>query len=720
MSIYKVTRPSPTVVKYETDTVSHIGNTFGMARVGTLLYAGGDLATNQNAVEENITVLNTSLVRQRGLALGNASLYDLVMATDIDGPGSAPTITDQSHDSSVYIGSSISLFVVTSGTEPLSYQWYRGITLLPSATNFTFVKNPAVLEDGGSYTCHVTNAFGTITSDPIVITMLYVIPTILTHSSDQVIARLGNLNLYVTASGTAPLLYQWYKDSLIISDETNSTYSKMSIVGADCGVYTCTVTNGGGSAITTPIHITMIPVVLSHTEDLTRRVGQSGTMEIVADGSFPLSYQWYVGGVPISGAVDSILTIDNLQLTDAGVYQCYVTNSAGSSYDETILTVIAAEPPLYSNIITEIIFDFSMDLQADLGLDLYDLIPEKFRESPQQAILKEYVEEASFQFGSWMTKTRDIVLLLSPNTTTSVEYLRYLGALIGVVFPPEDTTSELEMRKTLEQAVAWYKVKGTYESLLLLAMIHQFTVNIYDMYTNDYVNFVLVNWWTGQEGINPPGLDVSYYKSPHFGVEVVLDRVYTVHSTQYLWYSSLFGNLLAKVEEVRPVHTVPHYLVRLAPKTDELGHVIEVTGQIKARVLSNWEQATKYFNASGAGTWHFNDGTYFNASGDAFVKTVTKWVLGTGASDITDPSFTILNPVLTGSIDPDNITSDKDKYSFEFLVPKIAVQLGLRELGLYVPGAPDKLVIGSTFPLIDKGNDVEIRVVVQIYKSDLT
>jgi len=634
--------------------------------------------------------------------------------------GSAPVITDQSSDTEIDAGETLLLYVTASGTSPLEYQWYKGIDLLVGEENSSYLKIGVTPEDSGTYTCSVTNDFGSVVSAPIVVTVDAIPPTILTQSGDQTIVYLGDLNLYVTASGTPPLEYQWFLDGSLIDDATSSTYSKLSITGSSCGVYTCTVTNDGGEATTEDINITMVPVVLSHTADLNRLVGNACILSVTADGSAVLSYQWYKDDVPISGQIDSNLVFSDLQVTDTGEYRCYVSNSVGTTSAATILTVIAMDP-LYTDLVNEIIFEFSMDLQAQIGLDLLDLIPEKFWQYPQQQILQDYVAEASLQFGWWMTQTRDIILLLSPNTTTSVDYLRHLGSILGVVFPPEDTTTELEMRKTLEQAVAWYKVKGTYESLMLLAMIHQFTVNIYDMYTNDYVDFVLVDWWTGQEGTNPPGLDSSYYKSPHFGVEVVLNQIYTVESTQYLWYSSLFGNLIEKVEEVRPVHTVPHFLVRLAPKTDEFGHVVEVLGQIKSRVMGNWVPLTKYFNMVGSfQAWNLNDGTYFNQSGDAFVKTITKWVLGTGASDITDPGFTILNPVLTGSIDPDNITSDNEKYTIEFLVPKTAIQDGLRELGLYVPGSPDQLVVGATFPLINKSDDVEIRVVVQVYKADLT
>ena len=373
--------------------------------------------------------------------------------------------------------------------------------------------------------------------------------------------------------------------------------------------------------------------------------------------------------------------------------------------------------PLYDKE-DEIIFEDEIDVIHSVALDLLQLVPAKFRSSQ---ILIDYLQEAGLLLGDQLTKIRDIPKLLGPNTVSSIEYLRYLGSVIGVSFPPEDETTEEEMRKTLSQAIDWYKMKGTYHSVLVVALIQAFTVNLYDMYTNDYSNFYLVDWFVGGENENPSGFDASYYKSPHFAVEVLLNQVKEVDSGLFLWRSEYLDNLYNRVEETRPVHTVPHYMILLNPKTDEFGHVIEVSGQIKTRVTSDWEYGIKYFDMEGSGeAWNFDDGTFFDQSAEAFVKSITKWVLGTGSCDLEGSNIDIQVPILEGSINPDNITVEIDKIRFEFVVPKNIEQDGISELGLYIPGVPDTLMVISNFPMINKDNRTEIHVIVEVYNKDLS
>lgn len=227
--------------------------------------------------------------------------------------GTAPVITDQSTDTDIQVGDPLSLFVTATGTEPLSYQWYQGIDLLLGEINSTLVIDPAALEDAGTYTCQVSNIVDTVTSDDIVVTVSAVPPSILTQSGDQVISHLGTLSLYVTAAGAPVLLYQWYLNGDLISEATNSTYEKLSAVGSDCGTYTCIVTNDGGSVESEPIVIGMVPVILSHTADLTRQVGADVTMTVVADGSSPITYQWYKDGIPLSGQINPSLDLIDIQ-----------------------------------------------------------------------------------------------------------------------------------------------------------------------------------------------------------------------------------------------------------------------------------------------------------------------------------------------------------------------------------------------------------------------
>jgi hypothetical protein len=354
-------------------------------------------------------------------------------------------------------------------------------------------------------------------------------------------------------------------------------------------------------------------------------------------------------------------------------------------------------------------------------LDLLPLIPEKFRES---SILQAWVDECELQFGTTLSKARDIVKLLSPNTVSSTKYLRHLGELLGVKFPAEDESTVAELRKVLSQAVDWYKIKGSYQSADIISAVQSRSVNLYDMYTNDYSTFVLTDWFVGDEDENPPGLGASYYKSPHFGIEIILNQTSVVGSQNYLWVSTDADNLIEQIEETRPVHTVPHYLLLLSPKTDELGNIINVAGNIQTKVTSDWVFGTKYFDGVGsAGAWNFDNGSMsFDYDETTFIQSITKWVLGTGnyPGGLSSSVVSVETPALTGTIDLSDISIFEDYYEFEFIVPKATVQSGITELGLYVPGAPDTLMVLSAFPKIDKIANVELRVVVQVWKKNLS
>jgi len=55
------------------------------------------------------------------------------------------------------------------------------------------------------------------------------------------------------------------------------------------------------------------------------------TFNIVASGLAPLRYQWRIQGVNLEGATNDVLSLNNVQLSQAGSYQVTVFNSAGST-----------------------------------------------------------------------------------------------------------------------------------------------------------------------------------------------------------------------------------------------------------------------------------------------------------------------------------------------------------------------------------------------------
>ena len=73
------------------------------------------------------------------------------------------------------------------------------------------------------------------------------------------------------------------------------------------------------------------PSISLDPNDASAYVGQSAFFSVVADGSAPLSYQWYFNtNAPLDGATNSLLTLTNLDTTNSGAYLCIVTNTYGA------------------------------------------------------------------------------------------------------------------------------------------------------------------------------------------------------------------------------------------------------------------------------------------------------------------------------------------------------------------------------------------------------
>lgn len=87
------------------------------------------------------------------------------------------------------------------------------------------------------------------------------------------------------------------------------------------------------------------PTITSQPSSQTNIVGSTVTFYVTAAGTPPLTYQWQKEAANLSGETGYILTLANVQLADAGVYQVIVSNSAGiATSSEATLTVFRPEP----------------------------------------------------------------------------------------------------------------------------------------------------------------------------------------------------------------------------------------------------------------------------------------------------------------------------------------------------------------------------------------
>jgi hypothetical protein len=59
--------------------------------------------------------------------------------------------------------------------------------------------------------------------------------------------------------------------------------------------------------------------------------GQDVSFFVLADGTFPFTYQWFKDGVPVAGATEPTLVLPDVEVSEAGDYSVQVSNAAGSA-----------------------------------------------------------------------------------------------------------------------------------------------------------------------------------------------------------------------------------------------------------------------------------------------------------------------------------------------------------------------------------------------------
>lgn len=334
-------------------------------------------------------------------------------------------------------------------------------------------------------------------------------------------------------------------------------------------------------------------------------------------------------------------------------------------------------------------------------VDLMQLVPLKYHDS---VVLQQFLEEAGLVIGTAISDINDLEKLID-KYNISEDYLEYLADLIGLKIMAVDEQTLRNKRKQLVQAIDWYKRKGTYKSFQDISYALNITLSFSDMYTNDYATFVRVPWFVGNEGENPSGLDVSYYKSPHFGIDLTLDIVYGTGVTSYLFIESMYTDLLEQMEQIRPINVVYHYSVYLTADTNELGDVVTSAGNVAACVNGDWVFTAKYCDDGNFA----DDSLFFDFREDSFISTITKWKMGIG--HINTPPVTgdtaLGSSVLSGTIDTQTVYDDR--VEFDIIVPAATTQDGITELGLFL-GDGTTMVAEATFPSIQKIEDVELRV----------
>ncbi len=197
-------------------------------------------------------------------------------------------------------------------------------------------------------------------------------PPIVTFVSSSVTQCEGTpVTFTVTATGTAPLTYEWRKLATPIVGETTNTFTIPSISLSNAGQYAVSVSNACGSSLSPAFSLFVNNAPNAPTATNASSCNPSSVI-LTASGAANTLYRWYttpMGGAPISGQVNSTYTTP--VLTSTTTYYVTINNITCESARVPVTVTIGGvactnQPPILAATTSNI---------AAGGTAVIDLIP---------------------------------------------------------------------------------------------------------------------------------------------------------------------------------------------------------------------------------------------------------------------------------------------------------------------------------------------------------
>lgn len=174
----------------------------------------------------------------------------------------AASIIQQPVNQTTVEGLSASFSVAVSSPFTYTRQWKRNGVVIPGETGTSLVLDDVLLTQSGEvYTVDITARGVTITSSPASLTVQAALTPVAIgqQPTSQTVYDGQSVSFSVSATGSAPITYQWKRNGVNIPGAVGSSYTLVPATLADDGVeFTVAVTNAAGTDTSAPATLTVL------------------------------------------------------------------------------------------------------------------------------------------------------------------------------------------------------------------------------------------------------------------------------------------------------------------------------------------------------------------------------------------------------------------------------------------------------------------------------
>jgi uncharacterized delta-60 repeat protein len=157
-------------------------------------------------------------------------------------------------------GANVQFTVTATGTLPLTYQWFFNDVPIVGATASSLALANVQLANVGRYTVSITNEFGSVTSDGVLLKGPNPLPIIATQPNSMAAAAGQNVTFNVNATAVGVASYQWRRAGLPIAGATTATLNlgPASLI-QNGAIYDVVVNDGLSVTVSRPVTVSVTP-----------------------------------------------------------------------------------------------------------------------------------------------------------------------------------------------------------------------------------------------------------------------------------------------------------------------------------------------------------------------------------------------------------------------------------------------------------------------------
>lgn len=162
--------------------------------------------------------------------------------------GAVPVVLFQPQSITVCEGQQLEIDLSIWSSETVTCVWKKNGSVVAGQVNSTLNINPVALSDAGTYTCEMTNIFGTTVTQDFEVTV-NALPAIIINPAGTTVCEGDTVNWITNASSGLPVTYTWVHNGTPVSGVTVPELILNGVVSADAGTWYVQVQNACGSDV---------------------------------------------------------------------------------------------------------------------------------------------------------------------------------------------------------------------------------------------------------------------------------------------------------------------------------------------------------------------------------------------------------------------------------------------------------------------------------------